>query len=429
MARVRVAAARCVQSVWQQHQSLAEVLPLALEQVPARDKGLLQAMVYQTIRHFYELEALANGALSKPMRNKDSDVFCLLLVGLCQIRLLSIPDHAAVDATVGAAKLLKKQWAAGLINAILRKAARGHLRADFPETALYNHPTWLLERLQSAWPEHWQQIAQANQHQGPMTLRINPAHCARENYLQQLSAAGIAARPTEFSDVGVTLDEATEVTGLPGFEQGWVSVQDEAAQMASAWLDPQPGDRVLDACAAPGGKTGHLLELMHNSGELVALDASGKRLARVEENLTRLGLHARLKQARAESLEDWWDHKPFDRILLDAPCSGTGVIRRHPDIKLLRQLDDVGKLVILQQALLQTLWQTLKPGGILLYATCSVLPEENEQQVEAFLTRNEDARLLELPVNHGLQRPFGQQWLPQRDGADGFYYARLQKQS
>lgn len=428
MARVRVAAARCVQAVWQQHQSLAEALPNALAQVPARDKGLLQAMVYQTIRHFYELEALANGALSKPMRPKDSDVFCLLLVGLCQIRLLSIPDHAAVDATVGAAKLLKKQWASGLINAILRKAARGHLRTELSETARYNHPQWLLERLQSAWPDHWQDIAAANQHQGPMTLRIRPDQVSRETYLQQLAEAGIAAEATPVSPVGVTLAEATDVTLLPGFEQGWVSVQDEAAQMASIWLDPQPGDRILDACAAPGGKTGHMLELMHNSGELVALDASGKRLARVEENLTRLGLHARLKQAHAEALDEWWDQKPFDRILLDAPCSGTGVIRRHPDIKLLRQLDDVGKLVALQQILLLALWPTLKPGGILLYATCSVLPEENEQQIAAFLTAQHDAQLLELPVDHGLQRPFGQQWLPRKDGADGFYYARLQKQ-
>lgn len=429
MPRVRLAAAQCVRAVWKEQQSLGDLLPRALENVPARDRGLLQAMTYQTVRHFWELEALANSALQKPLRNKDSDIFCLLLVGLCQIRLLDIPDHAAVDATVDATKLVKKPWARGLLNAVLRKAARGHLSAHYDDRARYNHPQWLLDRFASAWPDHWQALCDANQVQGPMTLRLNLATQDRTAYLDRLAEADLSGRLTACSPYGVTLDHATDVTRIPGFTEGQVSVQDEAAQMASHWLAPQPGDRVLDACAAPGGKTGHLLELMGGAGELWALDNNGRRLSRVEENLDRLGLSAYLTRASAQQTDDWWTGKPFDRILLDVPCSGTGVIRRHPDIKLVRQPEQVADLVVVQQQMLAALWATLKPGGKLLYATCSVLPEENEQQIEQFLAHTTDATLCPLPDTHGLQRPFGQQWLPQKDGADGFYYALLQKQS
>ncbi|MEX1058101.1 MAG: 16S rRNA (cytosine(967)-C(5))-methyltransferase RsmB, partial [Natronospirillum sp.] len=395
--------------------------------VSVRDKGLLQAMVYQTIRHFWSLQADANSALKKPMRNKDSDVFCLLLVGLCQIKWLNIPDHAAVDATVSATRILKKEWAGGMLNAVLRRAAKGELQPKIKPQAQWDHPQWFIDRLRTAWPEQWQVILTANQLQGPMTLRVNTHRGSREAYSEALSAAGIDHRLTDISPYGITLTAATDVQRLPGFNHGEVSVQDEAAQMAAHWLAPQPGERILDACAAPGGKTGHILELISGEGTVTALDANGRRLERVGENLNRLGYHATQVTALAEHTEQYWDGVAYDRILLDVPCSGTGVIRRHPDIKLLRRPEDIAQLVTLQAAILKAVWGLLKPGGTLLYTTCSVLPQENEQQVAEFLATFSDATLETLSPEHGLQRPFGQQWLPTEFGADGFYYARLRK--
>lgn len=432
MPRVRVAAAQCVQGVWQNRQSLSELLPAALATVPDRDKGLLQAMVYQTIRHFWSLQADANSALKKPMRNKDSDVFCLLLVGLCQIKWLNVPDHAAVDATVSATKILKKVWAGGVLNAVLRRATRGELTPTLNDPARWDHPQWLINETKTAWPDHWQNILTGNQVQGPMTLRVNTRRQSRAAYSATLTEAGIAHTLTAISPYGVTLAEATDVQRLPGFNDGLVSVQDEAAQMAAHWLDPQPGDHILDACAAPGGKTGHILELVQGEGSVTALDNNARRLERVTENLERLGYAANLVTAPAEATDQYWDGKPYDRILLDVPCSGTGVIRRHPDIKLLRRPEDITQLVALQAHILKAVWTLLKPGGTLLYATCSVLPAENEHQVKRFLEHQDDASLMPLapPADapeHGLQRPFGQQWLPQEHCADGFFFARLQK--
>lgn len=428
MARTRLAAARTVLRVWQDRTSLSEALPAALADVPARDKGLLQALVYQTIRHFQELEALANSALSKPLRKKDLDVFCLLLVGLCQVRFLSIPDHAAVTTTVDAARLLKKDWARGLLNAVLRKATLGHLQAHFKEPARWNHPQWLIDTLRSAWPNDWQAILQANQEPGPLTLRLNLHKQSRDAYLTRLQEWEIAARPTTVSPFGVTLEGGMDVTTLPGFLDGELSVQDEAAQMAAYWLDPQPGQRVLDACAAPGGKTGHILELIQGQGDVIAVDQDSRRLVRVEENLARLGLPAMLHCAAAEDTASYWDGKPFDRILLDVPCSGTGVIRRHPDIKMLRRPEDIQALVETQRRILDAVWPLLKPGGYMLYATCSVLPAENEAQMASFIARTKDVAPAAIPATpHGLPLKYGQQWLPQKGASDGFYFARLQK--
>lgn len=434
MPHSRLAAAQCVLQVWQQGQSLADSLPVALDRVNERDRSFVQALVYQTVRHFQELDALTRQALKKPLKKKDLDVHCLIMVGLCQQRYLATPDHAAVNATVEATRLLKKPWARGLVNAVLRKAMRHELTVPDDETVVWNHPPWLIDRLRRAWPDHWQSILEANQHPGPMTIRVDAWAGGRDGWLQQLEDAGLSGRPTAVSPRGVTLDTACAVHRLPGFEAGAVSVQDEAAQMAAYWLDPQPGDRVLDACAAPGGKTGHLLALMAGQGELLALDASARRLTRVEENLQRLGQQATLRCAPAEQTDAWWDGRPFDRILLDVPCSGTGVIRRHPDIKLLRRPADIDTLIGLQADILRAVWQTLKPGGVLLYATCSVLPAENSGQIERFLSRNSDAcieplPMADLPPTHGLPGPYGEQWLPQTEGADGFYFARLRKQA
>lgn len=436
MAGTRAAACRCVLQVWQDKQSLAECLPTALQKVEPRDRGFLQALVYQTIRHFQELDALTRQALSKPLKKKDLDIHCLIMVGLCQQRFMATPDHAAVDSTVEATRLLKKHWAKGLVNAILRKSMRGELTLPDQDTVRWNHPRWLIEALRKAWPEHWQAILEANQQPGPMTLRLDPGAGPREAWLTRLEAAGLSGQPTAISPCGVKLTDACDVHTLPGFDEGLVSVQDEAAQMAAYWLAPQAGERILDACAAPGGKTGHILELMgpagQEQGEVVALDANARRLTLVEDNLQRLQRRARLVHAAAEDTAAWWDGQPFDRILLDVPCSGTGVIRRHPDIKLLRQAQDISALVDLQARILDATWQTLKPGGVLLYATCSVLPEENRDQIARFLDDTPDAEVAGLSLEglaatHGLPDPFGEQWLPRIGGADGFYYARLRK--
>ncbi len=260
-----------------------------------------------------------------------------------------------------------------------------------------------------------------------MTLRINTRRLDRETCLARLEAAGIAARAAPLAPTGVYLDTPQSVESLPGFTDGELSIQDEAAQLCAGLLAPSAGERVLDACCAPGGKTGHLLEYQPGLRELVALDSDAERLERVSENLQRLGLAATLRAADAGAVEDWWDGAPFDRILLDAPCSATGVIRRHPDIKLLRRPDDVAKLATVQGRLLNRLWQTLAPGGRLLYATCSVLPAENDAVVGAFAADRGDCRVLPIDTDGGLATSCGRQLFPRPDGHDGFYYALLEK--
>ncbi|MNM82814.1 Ribosomal RNA small subunit methyltransferase B [compost metagenome] len=260
-----------------------------------------------------------------------------------------------------------------------------------------------------------------------MILRVNRRHHSREAYLELLREAGLEATACQYSVDGILLAQACDVRGLPGFDQGWISVQDEAAQLAADLLDLAPGQRVLDACCAPGGKTCHLLEAEAKLEAVVAIDLEAKRLVRVRENLDRLGLDAQLIACDARDTASWWDGKGFQRILLDAPCSATGVIRRHPDIKMTRQADDIPALAALQGELLDALWPTLEVGGILLYATCSSLPTENTEVIEAFLARTPGARELDLATQAGLRQPHGRQLLAQEGGHDGFYYAKLIK--
>ena len=260
-----------------------------------------------------------------------------------------------------------------------------------------------------------------------MILRVNRRHNSRDAYLKLLSEAAVAAQPCDYSRDGIVLDAACDVRDLPGFAEGWISVQDEAAQLAADLLDLAPGQRVLDACCAPGGKTCHILEAQPQLAGVVAVDLEDKRLLRVHENLERLGLEAELIAADGRDTATWWDGKPFQRILLDAPCSATGVIRRHPDIKLTRQPDDIAALASLQGELLDAMWTTLEVGGILLYATCSTLPTENTEVIEAFLARTSGARELDIAGSFGVKQPHGRQLLAQEGGHDGFYYAKLIK--
>lgn len=374
---------------------------------------------------------MAEKLLQKPFKSADADVEALLLVGLYQLLYTRVPAHAAIGETVGCADKLKKPWAKGLLNAVLRNAQRESetIFAELERDPVVRtaHPRWLQKSLKAFWPEQWEAICAANNAHPPMILRVNRRHHSRDAYLALLGEAGIAATPCVYSRDGIVLEAAADVRSLPGFAEGWISVQDEAAQLAADLLDLAPGQRVLDACCAPGGKTCHILEAEPALAGVVAVDLEAKRLVRVKENLERLGLDAELIAADGRDIDKWWDGKPFQRILLDAPCSATGVIRRHPDIKLTRQPDDIVALAQLQGELLDAMWKALEVGGILLYATCSTLPTENTEVIAAFLERTPGARELDLATAAGIKQPHGRQLLAQQGGHDGFYYAKLIK--
>ncbi|WP_455229565.1 16S rRNA (cytosine(967)-C(5))-methyltransferase RsmB [Geopseudomonas aromaticivorans] len=426
----RLAAARALGAVLAGKASLGSALPAQLDKVEARDRGLTQELAFGTARWQPRLALLAEKLLQKPFKAGDKDLEALLLIGLYQLLYTRIPAHAAIGETVGCVDRLKKSSAKGLINAVLRRAQRegeallAELERD--PAARTAHPRWLQKALKAHWPEHWEAICAANNSHPPLTLRVNRRHGSRDAYLAELTAAGIQARACPFSTDGVQLATPCDVTTLPGFAAGRVSVQDEAAQLAADLLELKPGQRVLDACCAPGGKTCHLLEA-EPTLEVTAVDLEESRLVRVRENLARLQLDARLVAADARAVDQWWDGQAFQRILLDAPCSATGVIRRHPDIKLTRQADDIVALAALQGELLDALWPTLEVGGVLLYATCSTLPTENTEVIEAFLARTPGARELDIPGPFGVKQPHGRQLLAQVDGHDGFYYAKLIK--
>jgi len=424
----RAGAAQVLAQVYGAGRSLATALPPVLARLPAARRPLVQELCYGTLRWGPRLEWLLERLLERPLKPRDGDLRALLLLGLYQLHSLDLPPHAAVAETVSAASALGKSWARGLVNGVLRRFQRE--RAELlavlerePAAALA-HPPWLLVALQEAWANRWRAVAEANNQRPPMTLRVNRRQGTQAAYAGRLAAAGITARPAPHVGDGLILDQPLPVERLPGFTDGAVSVQDSAAQLAADLLAPASGQRILDACAAPGGKTAHLLERAPEA-EVTALDRDPERLQRVAENLERLGLNARLLAADAGTPEVWWDGRPFDRILLDAPCSATGVIRRHPDIKILRRATDLPALAAEQRRLLAALWPLLASGGILVYATCSVLPLENHEVVTNFLANQPDAR--EEPIRADWGRPpgAGRQILPGEDGMDGFYYACL----
>ena len=427
----RLAAARALASVLSGKASLGSSLPPLLDKVDARDRGLAQDLAFGTARWQPRLALIAEKLLQKPFKAADHDVEALLLVGLYQLFYTRIPAHAAIGETVACVDKLKKTSLKGLLNAVLRNAQRDGeaicASLDSDPVLHTAHPRWLQKALKANWPEHWQAICAANNAHPPLILRVNRRLRSRDAYLAELAAAGIAASTCTYSRDGIVLAQACDVTSLPGFAAGHVSVQDEAAQLAADLLQLAPGQRVLDACCAPGGKTCHLLEAEPKLAHVLGVDLEAKRLVRVRENLARLGLEAELIAADGRDLASWWDGQPFQRILLDAPCSATGVIRRHPDIKLTRQASDITALATLQGELLDALWTTLEVGGILLYATCSVLPEENSDNIGAFLARTPGARELDIDGEFGLKQAHGRQLLPQVDGHDGFYYAKLIK--
>lgn len=433
MAKTRASAAQAVAAVLS-GRSLSEALPPLLQPLALRDRALAQELAYGVLREFEPLAFLADGLLKA--RPKPNEVFALILVGLYQLLHTRVPEHAAVHATVEAAAVLKAQRLGGLINGVLRnfmreKEARLALLEQAEPAVQHALPRWLWTRIKQDWPG--EPVAEALRQHAPMTLRVNVAHGSREAYLARLQQAGLEAEPTHHAAHGIRLTQGTAVERLPGFAEGDVSVQDEAAQLCAQLLDLQAGMRVLDACAAPGGKTLALLEKQPML-DMLALDSDAQRLQRVEENLARAGLGAKTQAKTcagdAGSPSTWWDGQPFAVILLDAPCSATGVIRRHPDIKRLRRAEDIAQLAAQQDRLLKALWPLLAPGGHLLYMTCSLLREENEARIAAFLAAMPAGAVNELSlssVNWAHTCAHGRQILAGDDGMDGFYYALLEK--
>ncbi len=399
--------------------ALHQVLPHRLQQLQTPgERGALQDIVYGSLRQLGRLDCWLAALLERPLT--DPQLGWLLRVAIYQLAYTRAPAHAVVHNAVTAAG---EGWRRGLANAVLRNFQRRRAEleklAEAQPSARWSHPDWWIAKLQAEHPDHWQGILEAGLLHPPFTLRVNARHGDVASYLQRLSEADHPARQT--GDDAVTLDKAISVHSLPGFDEGQVSVQDAGAQWAARLLDAQPGERVLDACAAPGGKTGHILERACDV-ELTALDVDATRLARVQENLDRLHLSAKLIVGDASNPDAWWDGQPFDRILADVPCSASGVVRRNPDIKWLRRPDDIAQFTAQQAVMLEALWRLLAPGGRLLYATCSVFNEENDGQVQAFLTRHaQDAKRLPLPgpLSDGSLLPDAEH--------DGFFYALLQK--
>lgn len=422
----RAAAAKTIAAVIN-GSSLKQQLPKLEERIHEQDRSLYRQLCYGVLRQYPELSAIAKQLIKKTFKAKDNDIYGLLLAGIYQLKETRIPDHAALNSTVSATKGLNKVWAKNVVNGILRNYQRNSeaLLEKLSPAQQAAHPQWLYERIHQHWPDQAANIIEGNNQQAPLCLRVNQHQYTVSEYLQTLKESNIEAVSCQYSQHGIRLEHALAVIHLPQFAQGAASVQDEAAQLSAELLNCQDGERVLDACCAPGGKSCHLLESADI--ELTAVDIDESRLPRVEENLDRLKLSAKVICADVGDIKTWWDGNHYDKILLDAPCSATGVIRRNPDIKLHRTAKDIEQLSQLQLKLLRELWTTLKPGGQLLYATCSVLPEENEQVVAAFCEQQSDVKHCPINAEWGIERPFGRQLFPQKNGHDGFFYALLEK--
>jgi len=403
--------------------------PVLTESPKSRDLSMGRHLAYGTLRWMTALEWLADQLLDKPIKRRERAVRRLVLIGLYQLWQDGSPEHAAINETAECARSLGKPWAVGMINAVLRRFQREReslLAGLNLRDERYAHPAWLLEKLRQDWPGDWQRMVEANNRQARMWLRVHRGGPGKREVRAELERAGFEVHDHPFSRDALCIEPAVHVQTLTGFNAGHFSVQDPAAQLAASLLDVTEGMRVLDACAAPGGKTCHILESA--PGAIVtAVDNQACRLDRIRENLNRLGLHARLVAGDATEPHTWWDGVPFQRILLDAPCSASGVIRRHPEIKHLRTATQVSEAVLLQQRLLRQLWPLLEAGGMLVYATCSVFHDENSRQIKHFLVQQDGAEESVPGVPWGLSQQCGRQILPGQQDMDGFYYAVLQK--
>ncbi|MCV9880563.1 16S rRNA (cytosine(967)-C(5))-methyltransferase RsmB [Brenneria izbisi] len=422
---LRSIAAKVVGQVLDHGQSLSTLLPVYQREITDKDRALLQELCFGVLRVLPQLEWCIQQLMSKPLTGKQRPLHYLIMVGIYQLLYTRIPPHAVLAETVEGAVAMKRPQLKGLINGVLRQFQRQQdelIQRAANNTANYLHPGWLLKRIRDAYPTQWEDIIAANNQRPPMWLRVNRQHHTRDAYITLLAQEGIEAFPHPDYVEAIRLSTPCMVNLLPGFSQGWITVQDASAQGCVYWLAPQNGEQILDLCAAPGGKTTHILEVAPKS-QVLAIDLDETRLSRVRENLQRLQLHAEVKQGDGRYPATWCGDKLFDRILLDAPCSATGVIRRHPDIKWLRRDNDIAELAMLQKEMLDAIWPHLKTGGTLVYATCSIMPEENQQQIAAFLRRHTNAQLIDTgnPTSPGIQK------LPSADEGDGFFYAKLVK--
>ena len=420
----RVLAAKVLDAVIHRGRSLKGELATTLAQLAdPRDRALLEAICFSALRQRARYDAALQSWLQKPLGEKDGDLRSLLLVGFAQLDAMGLPAHAALSATVEATRVLGRPHQAGMVNALLRRATREGFPESDPAAAW---PAWLRKKINLEWGDRAPAIFAASAHAAPLWLRVNRRKATRDEYAARLQAVGIDSTADESLADALRIDSPVAVSALPGFAEGDVSVQDGSAQQVADALAPAPGARVLDACAAPGGKAAHLLE-RDPSLRLLALDVDPRRLNRVRETLQRVGATAEFRAADAADLASWWQGEPFDAVLLDAPCSATGIVRRQPDVLLHRRPQDLTSLVALQARLLDASWKTLRPGGVLLYATCSILKDENENQLASFLARTADAQAIALDANHGHAAGGGRQRLPGEGGMDGFFYARIAK--
>ncbi|SFN74261.1 16S rRNA (cytosine967-C5)-methyltransferase [Izhakiella capsodis] len=422
---VRSLAAVALERVVEKGESLSTILPVMQKPLNDKDGALLQELCFGVLRMLPRLEALTGQLMERTLKGKLRPLHFLIMVGLYQLIAMRVPPHAALAETVEGAAALNRNQMKGLINGVLRQFQRRQselMSLVDDATVNYLHPGWLLSRLQLAWPDNWHEIVVANNQRPPMWVRINRQFHSRNAWLALLRERGNDAFPHPDEPDALRLATPCAVSQLPGFSLGWVTVQDVSAQGCVRLLQPHEGEVILDLCAAPGGKTTHILEVAPTANVL-SVDADAQRLVRITENLARLGMQAQVIQGDGRKPSAWCGEKQFDRILIDAPCSATGVIRRHPDIKWLRRDRDIGDLAALQLTILDAIWPHLKKGGTLVYATCSVLPEENHQQITAFLSRHHDAQLTDTgtPMQPGLQI------FPTPDGGDGFFYAKLIK--
>ena len=424
--QTRIIAAQVIDGVMHRGRSLKAALAQALPTLAdTRDRAMVEAICFAALRQHARADAALKTWLARPLAKGDGELRGLLHAGFAQLDPLGFPAHAAVASTVEAARVMGRVHQAGMVNAMLRRAQREGLPV-VPAAAQW--PAWLQKQLRQDWPADVDDIIDASAVAAPLWLRVNRRHGSREAYLQRLAVAGIEAVAFDGLADAIRIEASLPVQQLPGFAEGDVSVQDGSAQAVADALAPAPGARVLDACAAPGGKSAHLLE-RDPSLQLLALDIDTKRLASVRATFDRLGVgaSAMLKAADAGVTDGWWDGVPFDAILLDAPCSATGIVRRQPDVLLHRRASDIKTLVGLQRDLLDATWSTLRPGGALLYATCSILKAENAAQIDDFLARTPDAVAQVLPETFGRVSGAGRQRLPGEGGMDGFFYALLRR--
>jgi len=428
----RAEAARALAQVLHRGRSLRDLLPAADSRLPdSRDRALLRALLRATLRTVYRQRAVLARLMEKPLTARAAETEAVLLVGFAQIEAAIGPDYAAVAGAVDAARALGQVRHAGLVNAVLRRYLRERetLLAGLPddEQVRSNHPRWLLETLRRDWPDHWRVVLEGNDRESPIWLRVRANDPGRAAYLDRLRSSGIEAEPHPGLPDALRLDSALDPGSLPGVAEGQVHVQDGAAQLCADLLALAPGLRVLDACAAPGGKALHAIEREPRL-ELTALERDPERAGQMTRRFARIAPAIAVRAADATDPRGWWDGVPYDRILLDAPCSATGVIRRHPEIRVLRRADDLPAQVQAQARLLDALWPMLAPGGRLVYATCSVLRDENDRQITRWLARTGDARALDLlPAWFGVPLAVGRQNLPGMGALDGFYYAVVEK--